>query len=337
MSELDRIKKDFLKEKEEPQVQPPTMTKEEIEKIKEEMKKQKLETIKEPITVEKKSNTEFTSEEREGVIKKVLDDSKKGRVKLRRREKKIIKNGEYDSTSGKTKEITITLAVVGIVLVVLLRNFIPNQAMYLLLIIIGVTSFFPMGMMAGWIMFDPVMRCKIIRKVTKRNYGVVNFVGHGSKIIPKIKNFDESLIWKQNECWVLTKGKVYQMTKDPNAITEGKVINDTSIVTYVDTVPVLFVDMHSMEPLELSGTDRVPVYPEEIGSALKAWVDNQRAKMMSLKKMEGNLMIILLICAAAAAGLAFMTMTKVEEMAETIQVLREQIGMLAQAIQQNPP
>lgn len=275
----------------------------------------------------------FTKEEKKRMIDKTIEEIETKQGKLRRKEKKMIKNAEYDATSGKTREIIIGLAVMGIILVVLLQNYLPNTSMFALLIIIGATSFLPMGMILGWLMFDPVMRCKVLRKMSKKNYGIVNFVGHGNKAFQKIKNFDHSLIWKDNECWVLAKSRVCQMTKDGNAINRGKEIDEDSVLTYVDTVPVLFIDMHSFEPIKIDKTGRTAVYPGEIGSALKAWVDNQRAKMMAVKKLADNFLLIAIIACAAAAVISFITMGRVEEMSESIESMKEQLAFILKEIQ----
>jgi len=299
---------------------------------------------KDKIKIEEKSTEKveegdpkvFTKKEREDTTEKFLSYSQRY-GKLRRQERRLIKDAEYDSVSGMVREITVGLAVVGIILVVVLRNFLPNTAMFALLIIIGATSFLPVGMILGWLLFDPIMRCKVLRKMTKRNYGVVNFVGEGTKLFPKIKNFDYSLIWKQNECWVLAKSRIYQMTKDGNALNDGKQIDPGCIVTYVDTVPVLFVDTHSMEPLILSMEGRASVYPAEIGSALKAWVDNQRAKMMAVKKMENTIMLVIIVACVGAVVVSFITMTKVEEMSESITSLKEQLQFVIDNLKQTIP
>ncbi len=283
-----------------------------------------------------RKENEFTTKEREDMNDKFLSSSS-SKYKLKRKDKKMIENAEYDATSGRIKEMTISLSIVGIILIVVLRNYLPNNAMFALLIIIGATTFMPIGMIMGWLMFDPVMRCKVLRKVTKRNYGVVQFVGHGSKMFPKIKNFDYSLIWRNNECWVMAESRVYQMSKDGNAINDGKQIDEKNIVTYVDTVPVLFLDTHSMAPMRLSLDGDSSVYPVEIGSSLKAWVDNQRAKMMAIKKMEDMMMIILIGSCVVAAVLCLITMTKVEEMSADMKGLKEQLQFIIEGLKQNPP
>ena len=225
---------------------------------------------------------------------------------------------EYDSTRT-TQGVVIALAVAALIIIVVLRNFMDNELLYVAMIMLGSFMFMPIGMIMGWVILDPVMRCKVLRKVTRQNYGVVNFVGKGSKIISKIKNFDYSLIWRQKDCWVLTKDRIYQMTKDGNAANDGKRLDAEGVVTIVETVPVLFVDMDSMEPLSLSTGDRIPVYPSEIGPSLKAWVDNQRAKMLQVRKTSDILIYVAIICCIAAVALSYTTYNKVEELYNLIQ------------------
>jgi len=295
-----------------------------VKKIDVEESKPKNDKLKQFDFSEKIEDDKFNDAEQ----KKVTSDFLKNqlsRYNLRRKEKKMIENREYDANTGYLRELTIGLAVVGIIIVFIMRTMFPNNAMYALLIIIGATSFLPIGMIMGWMLFDPVMRCKILRKMTKRNYGVIHFVGHGTKMFLKIKNFDHSLIWRNNECWVMAKSRIYQMSKDGNAINEGKQIDDSKIITTVDTVPVMFVDTLSMEPLALHGDKRDAVYPEELGSSLKAWVDNQRQKMMAVKKMEDTILLIIAICAVGAVIISFITYQKVEEMQGSFDSLKAQL------------
>lgn len=297
----------------------------------------KGEKVVEVVPIEEKDNPhKFTKQERDKTIKQFIKHQEETTGRLRRKEKKMIKNAEYDSTSGRVREITIGLAVFGIILIVLLRNFLPETALFTLLVIIGATSFLPAGMIAGWVLFDPVMRCKILRKTSRRNYGVINFVGHGKKIFTKIKNFDEALIWKENECWVIAKSRVYQMSKDGNAINKGKEIDPDSVMTYVDTVPVLFIDLKSMEPIGLGNGDRTDVHPQEIGSALKAWNDNQRAKMMAVKKMTDTMMMIIVVACVGAVILSFITMSKVDEMTEIVSSMKTQLNNIIEILKANP-
>lgn len=266
-------------------------------------------------------DTSFTEEDKQEMVDRTLLRYKNKHIKLRRREKKMIKNREYDSNKN-TQGIIIGLAVIGLVFLVVLRSLLPNEAMYAIVIIIGSFMFIPVGMIIGWIIFDVFMRCKILRRISKRNYGIVNFVGKGKRIVSKIKNFDYSLIWQKEDLWVLTKGKIYQQTKDGNAVNDGYDLDPDSVLTLVDTVPVIFVDMDSMEPLSITQQGREPIYPSEIGSACKAWMDVQRAKLLSSKKTMDILLLIAIICCIGAIVVSVLTMQKVDELTKLVQTLQ---------------
>lgn len=288
--------------------------------------------VKEEPPPEKKAETAFTREDKENLIARKLEEIKKKGGRLRRRERKMIEDREYDGTQ-RTRNIIIGLSVFALIFIGFARNYLPNEAMYSIILLMGMTLFFPLGMIAGWIVLDPVMRCKIIRKTTKRNYGVVGFVGKGMKAVLKLKNFDEGLIWRDKECWVITKDKIVQFTKDGNAITNtAKEIDAESVITLVDTVPMIFVDVDSMEPLLLHQKDRIPVYPMEIGPCMKAWMDNQRAKMMQIRKAQDILLYIAILCAAGAIVVGFLTMNKVENMSSEITVMHNMLQNMSRII-----
>lgn len=283
------------------------------------------------------NETIFSEEDKQRLIDDQIEKATKRRIRLRRREKNMIKNQEYDSTSGTLKDIVLGLAVIGIILIFALQHVFENDALYYMIIMIGSIMFFPIGMIAGWMVFDPVMRCKILRRLTKRNYGVVNFVGSGNKSVQKIKNFDEGLVWRNKECWVIAKDRVVQLSKNGNAITKGKEIDPKSILTLVDTVPILFVDLNSFEPLTFYKEGRSPVQPGEIGPSLKAWVDNQRAKMMAAHKAMDTMFLVIIICSAGALITSYMAMQKVDDLTSTVNGIKGQVKTILDILQQNPP
>jgi hypothetical protein len=292
-------------------------------KVDEVIKPRKIRPVPDDEEPDEDDDTKFMYEDKQKTIDRTLLQYKGKNIKLRHREEKMIKDMEYDST--KTMQGTVLgLAVIGLVFIMLMRNMLPSEAAFIVVVLIGSMMFLPVGMIIGWVALDPVMRCKILRKTSKRNYGIVNFVGKGRRIVSKIKNFDYGLIWQKNSCWALTKGRIYQLTKDGNAANEGKHIDPDSVVTLVDTVPVIFVDMDSFEPLKiLQGSE--PVYPDEIGPALKAWDDNQKQKRNATKKAADILMYVAIACAAGAIVVGFLTMQKVEELTEIVKNMQEQV------------
>jgi len=285
-----------------------------IEDIRKTIDEKKLKTYKPVISPE---TTFTTKEEREKIVNKELEIHKKKHGRMKLKEKKLITDYEKDPVKSNQNTVII-LAVIGLMFIIGLKTYLPEEAYFIIIILIGSFMFIPTGMIIGWITLDPVMRCKILRKTTRQNYGLVHFVGKGDKIITKIKNFDRSLIWRQNDCWVLSRDRIYQITKDGEALNDGNYIDPKAIISIVETVPILFVDMDSMEPLKIFDPNRVAVSPSEIGPSLKAWADNQKAKMIAKKEMADILMYIAIIAAIAAAALSYQNMTQIQEIAKSL-------------------
>lgn len=274
-----------------------------------------------PVVPESKP-TDFTKEDIEHMLEKKLREDKR----IRRREKTMIKDMEFDRSALFRNSILI-MAVVGVGFVLALFMYSKDEWVLTVVVLVGCMMFIPIGAILGW-MFDPYIRCKMMRRMTKKNYGMINFISKGNKMVAKMKDFDNSLIWKKNECWVLSKEGIHQLTKNGNALNEGKVINADSIVTVVDTVPMIYVDLDSFEVLTFAREGRERVKPSEIGSSLKAWEDNQRAKLMSAQKTMNILIVVAVIAAVAAAFLGYLNMTKMEEISTTLKVIQGYVAPL---------
>ena len=50
-----------------------------------------------------------------------------------------------------------------------------NEAVRTIILLIGSLMFLPIGFIVGWLILDPVMRCKIARKITRKNFGLIYF------------------------------------------------------------------------------------------------------------------------------------------------------------------
>lgn len=268
---------------------------------------------------------ELDFESRKKIIKRYMDETehRQGR-KLKRKEKREFMNLETENFKEKQNTVLL-LAIIGIFSIFFIYMYVKVEWALVIIIMYGIMICLPIGMFLGFILLDPWWRCKILRKTTKRNYGVVFFVSKAQKLVSKIKDFDAGLIWKKTSCWVLTRSKVYQLSKDGEQIVERGVIDPDKIITLVDTVPVLFVDLDSMEPLSLLAGNE-PINPEELGSSLKSWADNQLAKALFIKKSMDIYFIIIVIASVASAGLAYYGMTKMEELKIQIDALKTLIN-----------
>lgn len=265
----------------------------------------------------------LTPEDEEKVMNRFLKKN------MSRRERKFVLGKETEGTKGRQNAV-VYLAIIGLAFILFLYFYLKVEWMSVILIYVGLMMFLPIGMIIGWAFLDPYMRCKILRRATHKNFGIVNFVGKGQKIITKIKNFDDSLIWKGNAVWAITKEHIYQLSKDGDKlVTMGK-IDAENIVTVVETVPVLFVDLDSMQPLGLARDRREGINPLELGPALKSWVDNEKAKALGLRKTMDMYFIIIIICSVVAVGMAYINMNNVNDITAQLASIQSKLNIILQ-------
>jgi len=284
----------------------------------------KIDKLPEPKTFEKQDfrNGSFKTEDAKKNIREIFAKGKP------RKERKRLLDGEHDRLIDKQKSL-ITLFAICLFAIFMLYMYNPgDEAIMSIVLIVGAFLFLPLGAVFGWLFLDPIMRCKILRKMTRgrKNYGIVMFVGKANKIVMKIKNFDEDLIWIGTKCWVLAKGKIKEISEDGNTINEGKEIDPEKIVSLSETIPVMFIDLTSMEPLSFISEGRERVSPEEIGSFIKSWIDNQMAKIMFLKKTLDIYFVIVIISALAGAYFGYQNSQEIEALKAEIETLKSMIG-----------
>ena len=296
--------------------------------------KEKTGSQKKKIQEKKKNDDldpEWTDEEKKAVKQNFI---KKLKLKKRvsRRERNRILGGEK-SPVVESQKLVIGLAFVSMIFLFAFWQYNPtNDAITAIVFMIGACMFLPLGAILGWMFMDPFMRCKIMRKMTKgrKNYGIVNFVGKSNKIITRIKNFDEDLIWIKNKCWALTKEGIYEIDKNGEQATDKQALDPDSFVTVTESVPTMFIDINSIQPLTLHETGREKIAPEELGSVLKGWVDNQMAKVMFLKRSLDLYFVIVILCSIAGAYFGYINNQKIADLEQAVNELsrRLQAGMI---------
>ena len=84
-----------------------------------------------------------------------------------------------------------------------------------------------------------------------------------------------------------------------------------------------------MQPLTFETTGREGISPEELGSVLKGWVDNQMAKVMFLKKTLDMYFLIVILCAVASAFFGYQNNQEIMELKEMVEKLTRQIQQIA--------
>lgn len=173
-----------------------------------------------------------------------------------------------------------------------------RNAGMLVIMLLGSFAFAPIGIFFGWIMVDPYQRARAKRMILKKNYGIVNFVSRGNKIISKIKDFDKDLLFVNNGVWILEPNKVYRLSKDDTSTEEEKMnpIQAKHIHTIIG-IPVLFLDIDTMRPLSMF-KDMGDANPIDLASTLKGYIMNQLAKNMFFKRTFTAISLISIVLLA---------------------------------------
>lgn len=309
MSEFDK----YLRKEEETETQEPIKTIPKATKTK-------------PVEEDEEPDTELNEKEKQSILKKFLASDR-----FRRNEEKEKTMKEYDPTKSK-QNMVIMLAVIGAVFIFMSYEYIQEPWVLILMMLMGSCMFLPIGMIAGWAFLDTYMRCRILRRMTHKNYGIVNFVGKGNKMVSKIKNFDNDLIWIKDKCWTMRKGMVMLLNKNGNAINEGNEIDPQSIVTLMDTVPIMFVDLDSIEPLSFNREPREQINPIELAANVNSYIDNQLAKIMFLKKTMDIYFMVVILASVAAVGLAYFNMNGINDINTKMKVMQSQLDSILQQL-----
>lgn len=223
----------------------------------------------------------------------------------------------------------VAIFAISIFFLLLLYNYFPdNEVLFIIILLVGVSCFFPIGAIIGWMFLDKYMLCKLLRKTTHRNMGIVNFVGKGKKIISRIKNFDNDLIWIKNKCWVISTKGIYEIDKNGEMTSDVHPIDPDSIIAMTETVPIMFIDINTMQPLSLHETTKEWIKPEELGSTLKGWVDNQQAKLMFMRRTVDTYFIIVIISCLVSAYFGYQNMNEIESLQAQVEALGQRISSM---------
>lgn len=252
--------------------------------------------------------------------------------KLNKKEARRMRRGEKSPVMD-LQRFFISFIALALFALVMMWSYAPkNDVIMIIVTIIGSALFMPIGMVLGWMFLDPYMRCKIARKITRKNFGIVNFVGKPNRATSRLKNFDDDLIWIKTKCWAISNQGIYEVDKNGERSTEGHALDPDSFILVTETVPIMFVDINSMTPLRLEGDQREKVSPEEIASILKGWIDAQMAKLMFMKKTMNILLVIAICAAAAAAYFGYMNNAANTDLTTMVKNLQTQMATMSERL-----
>jgi len=182
---------------------------------------------------------------------------------------------------------------------------------------------------------DPVWKAKILRMIDrKKNYYLIGFVSKsGNHIRDKVIDIEHAVLEHRGKMWVADRGRIYDESNPDNGFFAG-----SKPRLWEEGVPRLFVNDDDFMPMTFFESQS-HVKPDEIGSELKAWVDNQIAKAIaqfakafaSIKNHQ-MLLWICIVIGIAAVGFAFINMQAINNLQTDLTAMKMQINQTARII-----
>ena len=219
-----------------------------------------------------------TSEERK------VEEKKRGRPP---KEKKIIEKVTEKDIKIIEKNLTqkpkdtfrsaLYLAVFSFVCIIAIMQIPTPPAIKLIVALLGTLFFIPIGLFFGMMVGNPYIRCRILRRMRRGDYAIVNFIQKdGRHIDTKIKNLEEDVVVHGSRLWIIQRRKIYSMDADGSKIFQARV-DPEGIYTIAD-VPVVFLDVENMFPVSFYRDKEESSDPQQTGAVLLGWIDNQVKK-----------------------------------------------------------
>lgn len=226
-------------------------------------------------------------------------------------------------------KICMFISVLGIVAIVMMAQspFMGSPVVIIFLLIIIMPCFLSMGVVLGWLFLNIDMRCKILRRMRGKNYGIIHFVLRGSQhLVTRIMDLDGDVIVSNMRMWVIDDKGVHYIDRDGKKQHWADITSD-HIKTLPANIPCLYLDYETMVPLkfykEQSKSD-----PLQVGSTHLGYIANQIAKNMAFKKTMTFFYIIVIALLAVTLVIAVQEAMWIDEFRKDIPIIKDRIAVI---------
>jgi len=201
--------------------------------------------------------------------------------------------------------VFLVVALIGLFgLFFYLKDYIPNsQGFIISILLIGSSLFLPFGVFIGKFFLDQKSRGLMLRKLTKKNIGLINFVSKGRRIKSILRNIDDDIVWIGSKLWHISGDNIYWYSENEST---KKVDLDPKMIYDSNGLPTIYFDLDSITPLDFAGNKTI-IKPEELGSTVKSYIYNQALKQLLVKRTLQIFILGALLASAGALVLSFLT------------------------------
>jgi len=175
-------------------------------------------------------------------------------------------------------------------------------------------------------LLDPYWRASMLRRITKKDYGVVNILSKDNRRIASlVVNFENDVVNYGGNVWIFEKSHIYRKNKIERGFTisKGEKPNEEPTpIKFEEGLPSVFVDKDTMKPKDFWQEDKPKVPSAEMSGFLLGYTENQIQK--SLGWARNNLLFILVIMLLCGANVvigwtALDTMGRMEKKIDGLQ------------------
>jgi hypothetical protein len=225
--------------------------------------------------------------------------------------------------SGRFLGTFVGFLMVGGILALLLSSYllftlpdIPQKEReigLLLILLLGSFGFGTMFMVFGWVFLNQNNRIKVMRSMTKKNYGYVHIVTRGNVIMTKIKDFNRALLWMDDGVWEMNPNKIFkELGVSENLGDQAGMPIKAEHIHTISGIPSIFISIDSMKPLSFH-MEKGDANPIDLAATLNGYIMNQAAKNMFFKKTMSIMLIIVCILIGANIFLTWQIYTLSED------------------------
>lgn len=182
------------------------------------------------------------------------------------------------------------------------------QPLILTLTTLGILTI-PTGIFIGFILSSNT-RVKILRKITRKNFGFVKFVYGNLSIKTIVANLDKDIVNFSDGIYIVDKGKIKRELpeeySDKSEKQPFKEIENT--IRFEDGIPVIYFNVDDIIPLDFKEIPKADEDKYRIPAQTSATLNKEIAveKAKALKQTQRRLNIIMIVGILALGGIGYM-------------------------------
>lgn len=202
--------------------------------------------------------------------------------------------------------------------------------------ILGSFIFLPIGLLVGLLLFSN-WKIKLLRKMTRKNFGIMKFIFPKNIIKPIVVDFDKDIIRFKKGTYFIEDSAI-KIEKETEPAKEIPIKEEN--LFFEEGIPTIYFDVNDCAPVTFTNEKTEIKYrlPTRISATLDKEIAIEKARAMKAFASKQNIMLIVLI---AMAGLSlyfsYSNYTQLDRMKTLTTDLSRLTSIITELIKSQPP